>query len=335
MDKDRIVVICPGRGAYTRDTAGYLNVCNNTMKEHIEWMDRKREEAGLPTLSLLDASPFKTKIHMNGEHASSLIYACSLSDFFSIDQKKYEIVAITGNSMGWYVALALGGALNLKNGYHLIQTMGSTMDNESIGGQIIYPIIDENWNIKESIKEMILNEKGSYLSILLGGYIVVGGEQKVLDLLLKKLPKKDIYPLQLPFHAAFHTPLMEDVSNKIMRKIPHSIFHKPSIPLIDGVGKIWSPFSTEAVDLHKYTLGYQVKNHYDFTSAIKVAIKEFCPDKLVLLGPGNSLGGPTGQIIIQENWCDVNSKSAFLDLQKSNPYLISMGLKDQRKIVSK
>ena len=101
MDKDRIVVICPGRGAYTRDTAGYLNVCNNTMKEHIEWMDRKREEAGLPTLSLLDASPFKTKIHMNGEHASSLIYACSLSDFFSIDQKKYEIVAITGNSMGW------------------------------------------------------------------------------------------------------------------------------------------------------------------------------------------------------------------------------------------
>jgi hypothetical protein len=64
-------------------------------------------------------------------------------------------------------------------------------------------------------------------------------------------------------------------------------------------------------------------------------MKEFCPDKLVLLGPGNTLGGAIGQIMIENNWLDVNSKSAFSTLQKSDPYLISMGMKEQREIISK
>jgi hypothetical protein len=62
-------------------------------------------------------------------------------------------------------------------------------------------------------------------------------------------------------------------------------------------------------------------------------MKEFCPDKLVLLGPGNSLGGAIGQIMIQNNWQDVDSKKSFSSRQKNNPYLISMGMEEQRKMV--
>ena len=72
---------------------------------------------------------------------------------------------------------------------------------------------------------------------------------------------------------------------------------------------------------------------YDFTSAITVAMKEFCPYKIVLLGPGNTLGGSIGQIMIENNWLDVESKPTFSKLQKSDPFLISMGMADQRKIV--
>ena len=108
---------------------------------------------------------------------------------------------------------------------------------------------------------------------------------------------------------------------------------KPTVSLIDGRGHIWSPFSTETVDLYNYTLGHQVTNAYDFFTAITVAIKEFCPDKLVLLGPGNTLGGSIGQIMIENNWLDMDSKSAFSSLQKENPYLISMGMEEQRKLV--
>ena len=336
MAKERIVVICHGRGTYTRDTSGYLAKYGAPAKNQIAFMDEQRKISGDFTLTELDLMPFRAKIHMAGEHASPFIYACSLADFFSIDQKNYEIVAITGNSMGWYIALALSGALTHENAYSLINTMGSMMKDDIIGGQIIYSVVDENWHVDEAEKEEVLIEiknVGAHVSIFLGGYLVIGGEQSVLEKLLKTLPAKDNYPFQLPFHAAFHTPLLATISRKAFGLLPQSIFQKPSVSLIDGQGKIWSPFSTETEELYNYTLGHQVTNAYDFSNSITVAMKEFCPDKLVLLGPGNSLGGAIGQIMIQNNWLDIHSKKTFSSRQKENPYLISMGMEEQRKLL--
>lgn len=337
MKKQRIVIICPGRGAYTRETSSYLKKNGAQANSQVDWMDRQRMSAGLPSLSDLDTMPFKGNIHMAGEHASALIYACSLSDFLSIDQKKYEIVAITGNSMGWYIGMGLGGAINYENTYHLIQTMGAMMSDRIIGGQIIYPITNKNWQVDQAKKEIVLDEikkVDAHVSIYLGGYLVIGGEQSALDILLKKLPAENKYPFQIPFHAAFHTPLMHGVSQKGMAKLSTSFFQKPKIPLIDGRGHIWTPFSTDVNELYDYTLGRQVVSTYDFSTAITVALKEFCPEKLVLLGPGSSLGGSIGQIIIKNNWLDIDSKLAFSKRQKSEPYLISMGINDQRNILA-
>tara|TARA_B000000557_G_scaffold59022_1_gene45855 strand:- start:1019 stop:2032 length:1014 start_codon:yes stop_codon:yes gene_type:complete len=334
--RKRLVIICPGRGSYTRETSGYLAVSSKLAKDHISWIDDQRKSVKMSTLTDLDTQPFKAKIHMIGENASPLIYACSLSDFLSINNEKYEIVAITGNSMGWYIALALGQALNKENAYHLIQTMGSLSSRNLHGGQIIYPIIDDNWQVDKEKEKMVLDKvkkRNAFISIYLGGYLIIGGEQNTLDELLKELPTIDKYPLQLPFHSAFHTPIMENISRLSFSKIPFSFFQKPNIPLIDGRGNIWSPYSTDIKELYNYTLGYQVKKTYNFTSSINVAIKEFCPDKIVLLGPGNTLGGSIGQIIIQSKWLDVTSKTDFIDLQKTDPFLISMDIKKQRNLV--
>ncbi len=334
--KERIVVICPGRGTYTRESSGYLKTHCERAKSQIAWMDEQRREVGLPTLMELDVSPFKIKIHMAGEHASTLIYACSLSDFLSIDQKNYEIVAITGNSMGWYIALGLSNVLTIEDTYYLIDVMGSMMKDGLIGGQIIYPIMDENWKIDEVKRKMIHSEVekvGATISIILGGYLVIGGEQKSLDQLLFTLPKIDTYPIQIPLHGAFHTGLMGSNSKNAQNILSDSMFHKPQIPLVDGRGNIWSPFSSDKNDLWKYTLDNQVTKPYNFTHAVTVALKEFCPDKLVLLGPGNSLGGVIGQIMIQNNWLGVDSKKTFLKHQDKSPFLISMGIEDQRKFV--
>jgi len=337
MSKKRIVVICPGRGTYTRETIKYLRDCNRDFASMIKWMDKERKSKNKTSLTNLDSMQFKSKIHMSGENASPLIYACSLKDFLTINQKNFDIVAITGNSMGWYTALTLAGVFTYKTGYHVIQTMGSMMRENIIGGQIIYPIIDEEWQIDNDIKDKVLSEIHSvnaYISISLGGYIVIGAEQKVLDKLLIKLPKIDQYPLQLPYHAAFHTPLLESISTRAFNSIPESYFNKPAIPLIDGSGNIWSPFSSNISDLYHYTLGTQVTSTYDFTKTISVAIKEFCPDNLVLLGPGNTLGGAVGQILIKNKWNGIDSKKSFSDKQLNDTYLISMGINDQRKMVS-
>ena len=93
MDKKRVVVVCPGRGTYTRETSGYLDKYGEAAKEHIIWMDQQREIDDMQSISSLDSEPFKSRIHMAGENASTLIFACSMSDYLSINKEKYEIVS--------------------------------------------------------------------------------------------------------------------------------------------------------------------------------------------------------------------------------------------------
>src|SRR5690606_39558731 len=74
---------------------------------------------------------------------------------FSRDWSSDVCSSDLGNSMGWYTTLFLGSCLTISNSFELINTMGSMMKNEIIGGQVIYPIIDENWKIDQEKKELI------------------------------------------------------------------------------------------------------------------------------------------------------------------------------------
>ncbi|MGE0633375.1 MAG: ACP S-malonyltransferase [Pseudobdellovibrionaceae bacterium] len=335
MKKERAVVICPGRGTYTKETLGYLKKFRPKLNEFFGALDDMRATRGEVTISQLDDEPvFKPGLHTKGENASTLIYACSYADYLSLDFDKYDIVAVTGNSMGWYIALAVAGALDVHGAFETINTMGSMMKEKLIGGQIIYPTVDENWHRNESlvrqIQEALIEVKAipeceAYLSINLGGYSVIGGNQKALDFLLKKLPKMENYPFQLINHGAFHTPLLDGASNRAFEMISPDIFKRPGVPLIDGRGHIWSPYSTDLEDIYRYTFDHQVVKPYDFTKAVTVSLKEFCPDRLILLGPGNSLGGSIGQILIENKWLDIKSKGDFSEHQKRDPFLVSLG----------
>ncbi len=333
--KERIVVICPGRGTYTKETLGYLKKFRPQFNEFFNTLDKKRSQLDMPTITALDEEPtFKPQLHTKGENASALIYACSYADFLALDKNKYDIIAVTGNSMGWYSALACAGALDIHGAFALINTMGSMMKDQLIGGQIIYPMVDENWQQLPAEKESIKKELAevnqvegceAYISIYFGGYMVIGGNQKALDILLKKLPKKENYPFQLINHAAFHTPMLHETSEKAFAILPPELFKRPTLPLIDGRGHIWQDYATDLNQLYQYTLGQQVTEPYDFTKAISVALKEFCPDRLILLGPGNTLGGALGQILIENKWHNILSKADFSEKQKTEAFLISLG----------
>ncbi len=328
MKRKRIVVICPGRGSYTADTLGFLKPSPDLKR-----IDELRVQDGWPSLSELDkAEKYKVSLHTKGEHASTLIYACALQDFQSLNQDQYEIVAVTGNSMGWYLALSMAQALDLESSYQLIQSMGSMMKDQLIGGQIIYPFINEDWTFNFEEYRQILtavtkaNLKGqAFVSIELGGYLVLAGDKLGLQTLTELLPSKENYPFQLVNHGAFHTPLMNSISERAFHILGKLAWQKPQLPLIDGRGKVWHPHSTGLDQLRDYTLGHQVYAPYDFTQAITVALKEFAPDHLVLLGPGNSLGGAVGQILIRNRWQGLRSKTDFVERQKENPILISLG----------
>jgi malonyl CoA-acyl carrier protein transacylase len=335
MKKNRLAIICPGRGSYTKETLGYLTKYRPRINEFVDDLDSRRRSRGEPTITELDtAATFSPGVHTKGENASTLIYACSYGDFQSIDLEKNEIVAVTGNSMGWYLALAFGGALNWAGAFEVINTMGSMMKDKIIGGQIIYPVVNGDWikskelfaTVEKAIHEARTQGGEIYPSIHLGGYAVMGGDAKGLSLMMKRLPKIENYPFQLVNHAAFHTPLLKQTSERAFEILSPDLFQTPSKPLVDGRGKIWQPYATDLEDLYRYTLDTQVVDTYDFTKAVTVTLKEFAPDKLVLLGPGNSLGGSIGQVLVENKWLGIQNKADFSSRQKQDPFLISMGL---------
>ncbi|GIS36069.1 MAG: hypothetical protein Ct9H90mP7_0770 [Candidatus Neomarinimicrobiota bacterium] len=93
--------------------------------------------------------------------------------------------------MGWYSALALGGSLQDQDAYELINTMGSMMKNKIIGGQLIYPIVDNEWHIDKKIKNQTLQKiknADAYVSIFFGGIHRYRWRTKSIDKLKKELP---------------------------------------------------------------------------------------------------------------------------------------------------
>jgi len=127
---------------------------------------------------------------------------------------------------------------------------------------------------------------------------------------------------------------MAGSSGRALAQLPSAWFGSPDVPMIDGRGHVWRPFASEPRALHDYTFVAQILETYDFTRAVQVAVKEYAPDRIVLLGPGDTLGGAIAQALIAIQWRGLRSKADFQEIQSADPVLISMGREDQRGMVT-
>lgn len=343
--KQTAVVIAPGRGTYGAAELGYLARHHAGGGNLVDALDDLRRSNGQPTITELDsAARFEPKIHLRSDNASLLIHACALADFQAIDRERFDIVGITGNSMGWYIALTCGGALSVANGAHLINTMGGLMQDHGTGGQSLYPVTDADWQPSEARRAELAAVIGQIdaraehalsLSIDLGGFWVVAGNTAGLRAFEAAMPKlDDRYPMRLPQHAAFHSPLMADISRRARVELSGEIFGQPKVPLIDGRGFTWSPRSTDTHAIWDYTLGHQLTATYDFQAALRMAALNLMPDVFIILGPGTTLGGATAQSLIRHNWRGWTDKAGFQAAQKDAPRLLAMGVDSQRRLVT-
>jgi len=342
--KRRAVVICPGRGTYNKTELGYLGRHHADKAGDLAQFDAIRAaESQEPVTALDGAARFSMAKHTVGDAASPLIYAASYLDAQSLADD-IEVVAITGNSMGWYIALATGGALNAENGFRVVNTMGRLMQEASIGGQLVYPCSDPNWRPDPKQKGELINVVNRIngtdgavlaLSIDLGGMLVFAGNEAGLKKLESAVPIiQERFPMRLPNHGAFHTSLMEPVAIKGRAALARNTFEQPQIPLIDGRGAIWWPGATDTSALYDYTLGHQVTEPYDFRHAIQTAAREFAPDFFIVTGPGNTLGGSVAQSLISIDWQGMKDKEAFQSRQSESPVLVSMGIEEHRQLAT-
>ncbi|MFY2825119.1 ACP S-malonyltransferase [Ruegeria sp. MALMAid1280] len=338
------VVICPGRGTYNKPELGYLHRHHAQRMDLFRGFDAIRAEAGQEAVTALDgASRYTVSKYSRGDVASPLIYAASLADAQAVAEG-IEVVAVTGNSMGWYIALAAGGALSPQDGFRVVNTMGTLMQDQLIGGQLVYPFVGDTWENDAAQKVDLLADVARInasdgcnlaLSIDLGGMLVLAGNEAGLKAFEAAHPTiQDRFPMRLPNHAAFHTALQAPVAAEGRARLGAEMFGQPERPLIDGRGKIWWPGATDTQALWEYTLGHQVTETYDFTRAIQTAAREFAPDLFIVTGPGATLGGAVAQSLVLADWHGMSDKAAFQAQQDAQPFLIAMGRDDQRALAT-
>ncbi|MEM9402367.1 MAG: ACP S-malonyltransferase [Pseudomonadota bacterium] len=334
------VIVCPGRGTYNKAELGYLARHHADQQALFDDFDAIRSAAGQAGVTELDgADTFSAATYSRGDVASPLIFAASLADARSIDDD-IEIVAVTGNSMGWYIALAVAGAVSPTDGFTIVNTMGTLMHEHLIGGQLVYPFVDEDWRADNDSRQKLLDtvatinadsDKHLALSIDLGGMLVIAGDEAGLKAFEQAVPKRqERYPMRLMNHAAFHTALQQPVSDAGRAQLGGIEFGQPQVPLIDGRGHVWWPHASDTTQLRYYTLGHQVTRPYDFTGAVQAAACEFAPDLFIVTGPGTTLGGAVIQSLLQIEWLGLRSKQDFVRRQESEPLLVSMGMASQR-----
>lgn len=340
------IVVAPGRGTYGKGELGSIARLHGArFPDLIADFDAQRCERGQPTVSELDgADRFSVATHMRGDVAAPLIYTATALDYLSIDRDRFDIAAVLGNSMGWYSALALGGAVSIADGFRIANAMGLNSQTHGPGGQILLQVVDEDWRPVAGLRERLFALVADIaarpghalaLSIDLAGMLVFAGDEAGLNALLAEAPPtpgRD--PLRLAGHGPFHTSLMHGSAEKAQAELPKTLFGPPAMPMVDGRGHIWRRHASDPAEMWAYSFGHQILAPYDFALSVEVAVKEYAPDVIILPGPGDTLGGAIAQSLINIGWQGITSKADFAQRQKADPILLSMGRDEQRKIVT-
>ena len=330
----RAAVAFPGRGSYGPPSLGSLPAGHPWVRR----ADELRAAGGLQPLTEVDAAGrFDPSVHLRPTNGWPLVFLCSLLDAERIADD-HEVVVVVANSTGWYTALAASGALGFDDAFRLVQEMAAAAESPLAGGsppaELIYPLTDEAWEpaderiegLRDALAEV---DGGAALAIDLGAFAVVAGTSDGVDAVAGRLPPVEIaersYPLRLANPDAWHTPLRAAAVEEAIERIGDLRWDRPNVTLIDGRGTRFTPWSTDPRALAERSLRGHGAGTYDFATSLRVALREYAPDIVLLPGPGGSLGAACAQIAVSEGYRGMRSRSEFEAAQAGPaPLLLSM-----------
>jgi len=328
MSRPIAVLFCPGRGSYGKDELGVVarTLQPGPVADALRACDDWRRSQGRQPLTEIDgAEKFRPGLHLDGENAAELIYFGTMAHVERL-RERYDIVAVAGNSLGWYTALPASGALDPTSGWRLVATMAA-LQKQVPGGQVLTTTVGEDWRRDPALWQAVndrlraTREKGDEFfcerSIRLGGHEVLAGTEAAVNALLATLPKVKVgereFPFRLAGHGPFHTRLCESTAQEAARLLADLPFQSPSCHLIDGFGNVHTPWSADPRELLRYTTGEQVLETFDFSASVRTAMREFQPDVLLCAGPGSSLRAPVGHCVLREGWRGITTRQQLFD----------------------
>lgn len=327
----RAAVVFPGRGAYGRGSFGSLDAAH----PWVHRADELRARSGLRPLSEIDATGrFEPALHLRPSNAWPLIFLCGLLDAERIAED-HEVVAVTASSTGWYTALAASGVLGFDAALGLVQALAlaaeSPPDGDHAAEEMLYPLTDEAWQpAPDRIDglQSALDATGAVVTLDLGGFVMVGGTPEAVSAVMAAVPEVTLggrtYPRRLSTADGWHTPLRRASIEAAVASLPPMNWERPNVTLVDGRGVRFTPWSTDPHALAAASLA-QGAETFDLAAGVRVVLREYAPDVVLLAGPGASLGGACAQIVVMEGYRGLRTRAAFEAEQAgAAPVLLAM-----------
>ena len=331
----RAAVAFPARGSYGPSSLRSLPPSHPWLRR----ADQLRREYDLPALSAIDdAERFEPAVHLRSANAAPLTFLCGLIDAERIADD-HEVVVVVASSTGWYTALAASGALEFDDAFRLVQTMSllaeEPIEDDDPGGQLIYALTDAAWQTDaaraaELDAVLARQNDGVHRAMELGAFTVLSGTANGLDEVATKLPPVEVGPRRFPFRAAmqeaWHLPLRAATATMAEQRLADLAWSAPNVTLVDGRGVRFTPWSTDPAELARHTISEQPTVTYDFARSLRVALREYAPEIILLPGPGASLGEVCAQLIVAEGYRGIRTR-AELEAEQAGPTPILLSMR--------
>ncbi len=185
---------------------------------------------------------------------------------------------LIGYSLGEYVAACLSGVFSLEDALKVVAQRAALIEEVSRGAMLAV-------SLSEAELQPLLSE-GASISIINGERMcVVGGEVSAIEELEQRLTAQEIASRRLPTEHAFHTEMMQEVSERFAEVLAGISLQAPQIPVLSNVtGKLLS--AEEATDA-EYWVRHMCQT-VRFSDGIAQVLKEESA-VIVEVGCGQSL----------------------------------------------
>ncbi|OYD09082.1 type I polyketide synthase [Paludifilum halophilum] len=188
--------------------------------------------------------------------------------------------AMIGHSIGEYVAACLAGVFSLEDSLRLVVLRGKLMQSRPAGAMLGVPLSEKDLRpyLCDGLSLAAVNGKAQ---------CVVSGTHEAIDGLARRLEEEGHQTRKLRTSHAFHSDMMDDVSERLAEEVGRLKREKPSIPYISNVTGTWIT-GEEATDPDYWAK--HLRHTVRFDDGLDALLQK-SNTVFVEVGPGNTLSG--------------------------------------------
>ncbi|MFC0513556.1 SDR family NAD(P)-dependent oxidoreductase [Mucilaginibacter angelicae] len=194
-----------------------------------------------------------------------------------------------GHSIGEYVAACISGVIGFNDALKLVVKRGELMYNLPQGSML-------SLSMGEDQARKYLNDRISLAAVNGPEQVVLSGDDDAIDEVVNLLAKDNLVSVRLRTSHAFHSFMIDPITDLFEKEIGHVELNRPGIPFISNLtGRL---IDDEDAMLAKYWAKH-MRQAVNFSGGIKFLLEQVTNPVFVELGAGHSLSSLLNQHVFQ------------------------------------